>query len=88
MIVNDFNVPCVVTLPFKTNSPLVIYPNAVLSFAITVQRLQAICRRDAQIIQRDGRDSAFVIFEEQLAEYCEAIFSKRCDRKFSPFRHP
>ncbi len=51
MIVNNFDVVCVVFSPNETDSPLVIDPNAVLALAIPSESLETISRRDAEIFQ-------------------------------------
>jgi len=51
MIINDFHVMSISFYPFKTDAPLVIDADTVLSFAIASQTLQSVCRRDAQIVQ-------------------------------------
>jgi hypothetical protein len=42
MVVHDFHPMRTIAPPDETNAPLVIYPYAVLSFAITLQGFQAI----------------------------------------------
>lgn len=54
MVVDNFNIVCVPVAPDKTKSPLVVDSNAVLSFSIAVQRLQAIARRCRQVAQFRG----------------------------------
>jgi hypothetical protein len=51
MIVYDFYVVSITVPPHETNSPLLIDSNAVLSIAITPQRLKAVSRRHSQIKQ-------------------------------------
>jgi hypothetical protein len=51
MIIHNLYVKGVVVLPKKTNSPLIIYPDAVLSFTVTPQLLQPVSRWGAQISQ-------------------------------------
>jgi len=41
-------------LPYEANSPLVIDPNAVLTSSISLERLQAVARRNAEILQLSG----------------------------------
>jgi len=49
MIVDNFNVVCIVIMPPKTDAPLVIDPNAVLPQTITCELFQAISWGHAQI---------------------------------------
>jgi hypothetical protein len=48
MVVRDFDVVGVTLAPGKTDSPLVVDPNAVLSLAVPVQLLQPIAGKDAE----------------------------------------
>ena len=50
VIIHNLDVVCSVGLPDKANAPLVVDPNAVLSFAIALQRLQSVAWRYAQRI--------------------------------------
>jgi hypothetical protein len=34
MVINNFNIVCITVFPFETDSPLLVYPNAVLTFSI------------------------------------------------------
>jgi len=45
MIIDDFNIVCISFSPNKTESPLLVDPDTVLPFAITVQRFQAVAGR-------------------------------------------
>jgi hypothetical protein len=51
MIVYDFNIVSVSIAPTEADTPLVIYPNAVLSLPVSYQFLKTISRRDKKIIQ-------------------------------------
>lgn len=53
MIINNFYSMGITIAPFKTDSPLLIDPNAILARSITMQLLQSVTRRYAQIVQRD-----------------------------------
>ena len=52
MVINNFNLVGVPVQPHKTNSPLIVDANAVLTSAIAAQSFQSIARWDAQEIQR------------------------------------
>jgi hypothetical protein len=52
VVVDDFDAIRVTLLPFEADSPLIIDPNAILSLAITVQPLQLVSWRAAQVIKR------------------------------------
>ena len=49
MVVNDFCVVYIAIYPAKTDAPLIVDPNAVLSAPIAFELLQAVIRRDAQL---------------------------------------
>ncbi len=51
MIVNNLNVPCFAIAPHKTDPPLIVNANAVLTLAVAVQRLQTIAGRHTQIVE-------------------------------------
>jgi hypothetical protein len=51
MIVDDLNLVCVPLAPNKTEPPLVVDPDAVLSSSIAVQGFQTIPRRSNQVSQ-------------------------------------
>jgi hypothetical protein len=46
MIIDDLDVVCVSVTPTKTNSPLIVNPNAVLTFAAAFKRLEPISGRN------------------------------------------
>lgn len=54
MIVHDLDVVRSVRLPDEADPPLVVDANAVLVFAVCLQRLQLVARRDAQAGQLAG----------------------------------
>ena len=51
MVVHNFHVQRILTVPAEANPPLIVHADAVLTFAVVFQRLQVIAIRDAQIIQ-------------------------------------
>lgn len=51
MVVNDFNLVWAGVVPAKTNPPLGIDSNAVLSFAIAFQRFKHVPWRNPQAVQ-------------------------------------
>lgn len=53
MIVCNFDIVGVAIMPFKANSPLIVYPNTVLTFAVTMQWLESISRRNPQVLEGD-----------------------------------
>lgn len=55
MIIHNLYVPCILAIPAKTNSELVIDPNAPLAFPIAFQLLQAIPRRILQVFDGTGK---------------------------------
>jgi hypothetical protein len=54
MIIDDFDRMRVLTMPAKTNAPLVIYANAVLSVPTTLERFEAIAGRQAHDLEPIG----------------------------------
>jgi hypothetical protein len=52
MVVDDFNLVGVALPPYEADAILIIDPDTVLAFALSVQRLQPVSGRHAQIIQR------------------------------------
>ena len=65
MVVDDLDVPGFAITPYETDPPLVVDANAVLLFPITSQALQAVARREPQIVQAGGR-----IEHSQFSERC------------------
>ena len=51
MVVNYFNFVGIALLPFKTDPPLIVYADAVLTGPIPIELLKAIARGDTQIIK-------------------------------------
>lgn len=52
MVIHNFHLMRVFTLPLETNAPLLIDANAMLAGAIAFERLQAVARGQRQIPQR------------------------------------
>lgn len=48
MVIDDFDLIGMASLPSKTDSELLVYPNAVLIFPVTAKAFQAIPRRDGK----------------------------------------
>jgi hypothetical protein len=55
VVVDDLDVMSAVRLPDKTDAPLVVHTNAVLTFAFTLQRFEPVSRRDSQTSQLGSR---------------------------------
>ena len=55
MIIYNFDVVRVAAAPPKTDAPLAIDADAVLTFPIAFERFQSIARRNEQILQTNGR---------------------------------
>ncbi len=51
MIVNNLHLVGVAGIPAKTNSPLIVDPNTVLTLAISAELLKAIAGWDPQVIE-------------------------------------
>ena len=54
MVVDDLNVVSVPVRKAKTQTPLIVYPNAKLTLPISLQGLQSVRRRYAQVIDASG----------------------------------
>lgn len=54
MVVNDLDLPGVASAPDKTDTPLVVYTQAIPSSSIAPQCLQSIAGRYPQIIKLNG----------------------------------
>jgi hypothetical protein len=54
MVVDDLNIVNAVRLPSETNAPLIVHSDAVLTFAITLQCLKPVSRRDTQASELCG----------------------------------
>ena len=52
MIIDDLHLVSVTLSPLETDAPLIVDSDAVLTLTVTVQFLQAIAGRDAQVLQR------------------------------------
>jgi hypothetical protein len=51
VVVGDFYIVCVAIAPYETDSPLPVYSNRVLAGPVSAELLQAIARRDSQIVE-------------------------------------
>jgi len=51
MVIHDFHVQRIFSLPTEANPPLVIDADAVLAHAITLQRFQSVAGWGAQVVQ-------------------------------------
>ena len=54
MIINEFNIVCIASLPFKTNAPLIINTNAVLTLPVAFKRFQLIAQRLPEVLEITG----------------------------------
>jgi hypothetical protein len=54
MIIYNFNFAGVSASPYKTDSPLLVNPDAMLPLSLALQSFQPISRRNHQIFQPDG----------------------------------
>ena len=54
MIVHDLDLVGVAVLPDEADPPLIIDADAVLAAASTLERLEPVARRDAQVLERGG----------------------------------
>jgi hypothetical protein len=54
VIVYNLHVESVVILPFETDPPPLVNPDAVLPCPVSFELFQTICGWDTQIVERDG----------------------------------
>lgn len=54
VIIDDLYSVRMAAAPFKTDAPLVVNTDRILSCAVARQLLKAICRRNFQVVQRNG----------------------------------
>jgi hypothetical protein len=66
VIIYDFHIVTITVLPSKTNPPLLVDANAILTYAITAQFLQSVSRQDFQIVKLFRRVENFQ-FHSRLA---------------------
>jgi hypothetical protein len=55
MVVNDFDIVGITFMPTETQPPLIVAPNRVLPFAVTLEQFESISRQPTQIIERACR---------------------------------
>ena len=54
MIVDDIDVVSIDTVPFKTDPPLIVYPDAVLTASVPFQGLKMIRWRNFEVVYGNG----------------------------------
>jgi len=54
MAINNFNIVDIAAFPFETDSPLIIYANAVLPLPVALQSFQLIAGRLSEILKSPG----------------------------------
>lgn len=54
MTIHDLHFKGITIPPFKADTPLLVDADAVLSYPVPFELLQAVCRWNTQVIQRDG----------------------------------
>lgn len=54
MIIYNFNITGILSVPGKTYAPLVVYTDAPLSFTITFELLKSVAGRNPQILKICG----------------------------------
>jgi hypothetical protein len=68
MIINDLHVEGVSVGPSKTDAPLVVDANAVLTLSPSLQGLEPVRRRNCQIAQIHGAVKKFELFARPLLD--------------------
>lgn len=53
MVIHDFNVISISSMPHKTYAPLIVNPNAVPAPTLSLQGFQPIARRNPQVVKPD-----------------------------------
>ena len=66
MVINDFHIERIPVLPLKTDTPLLIDPNAVLAFTVPLEGLELICRGHHEIPEIRGAIQVFELFPRPL----------------------
>ena len=51
MIIHYLNVMRLAVTPDEANSPPIVYPNAMLTSSVALERLKAVARRNAKLLQ-------------------------------------
>lgn len=54
MVIDDADLAALPVVPDETDAPLVVDPDAVLALAASLQRLQPVGRRNAQVVEPLG----------------------------------
>jgi len=54
MVINNFDIVDIAAFPFETDSPLIIYANAVLPLPVTFQSFQLIAGRLSEVLKSSG----------------------------------
>ena len=54
MVVSDLHILGAALAPYKTDTPLVVDPDRVLSFTVTAQLFEVICWWNAKVFQDNG----------------------------------
>lgn len=80
MVIGDLDFKRISIFPSKTDTPLIVYPYAVLPFTITFQSFQAVPGRYSQIFQFDS------ILEKSQFPSCQ--FEQLIGKTFDPFPLP
>jgi len=77
MIVHEFNVRWTLGGPAKAKPVLIVDPNAVLSFAVTLQRFQPVARWRAQELERFSSIQLRQLSRRSLENDCENRYLER-----------
>jgi hypothetical protein len=94
MIIGDPNIESITLSPSKTDSELIVYSDTVLSGTISLQRLEAICRRRRKVTkllrvvdlnqspERDGSDGLEAPYAALLEDRLRIPVAKRADQTY------
>ena len=69
MVIHDLDIPCIPTLEPEAYAPLVIDANAVLAFAVTLQRFEPVAGRNPQVTQSRSAVQHQELSQRRLPEF-------------------
>ena len=80
VVVNNLDVIDAITLPAETDSPLIVYPNAVLAGTVAFQRLEPVARRRIQFIERRNKIKLYQFSDGNTANRLPAAACSRFEK--------
>jgi hypothetical protein len=65
VVIHDFHITDITIGPDKTDTPLIVYPDAVLALAFTFQGFETVGRWNAQVSKGFSVVNAYAVFDVQ-----------------------